>query len=406
MSQSFSYSAYTAVGDIEKGDLEAASLEAAATELTGRGLSVFQIDPKSASGEGFLSRELFSSAELKAGQKEEFLRLLSALIGARLPVDQALRSATTTDDRSSLAQMVKRLHGRIIDGQTLSGAIEAEGNNLPLSWAAMMRAGESSGRLDEVLQEMSEAQVRSNRVASEIRSALIYPALLGGLAIITVGFIVTVLLPALRPLIEETGGNLPGPVAFLMGVSDSLRSYPFLWLAGIGVFIFAMMRTFANPATRQAIDRLSLRAPLAGTLAREINAAKICNTLGLLLDNRVEQLKAVQITRSVISNASYQSLIDDLLDHLQNGGLISEGFGREGLIPDQVLNLVAAGERSGRIAEMLRESGKIMEGNAKRSLDRLVGLLTPALTLMLGLVIGGIVLSVMTTLMSVNNAAF
>lgn len=406
MNDTFSYAAYTPEGDVEKGEVEAVSLQAAASSLAARELIVFEINPKSSGATGLFEQEFFVTKGLKPAEKEQLLRLLSSLVEAKLPIDQALRSISSKTDKSRLSAMVSRLHERVIGGQALSDAFGAEGDTLPPSWEALVRAGESSGQLDQVLKELAVEQERSNRISAEVRSALIYPTLLGGLAVMTVGFIIVVLLPALGPLIDETGGSLPAPVAVLMGVSESLRAAPFLWALGLLIFVFASVQTFRNEAFRTGWSQLGLRLPLIGNLLRQLNTARICSTLGLLLSNRVEQLRAVSITGTVVTHDAYKELLKMLYEHIQEGGALSRGLEKDDLVPEQVLNLVLAGEKTGRIAEMLLAGAKLMEDGSKRTLDRLVALLTPALTLVLGVVIGGIVLSVMTTLMSVNNAAF
>ena len=407
MASEYVYRAYGRDGKVEAGAIEAISEAAAAAMLTRRGLSVFEIRPEAASGKSWLERDIFAADKIKPSHQEEFLRLLAALLGARLPVDQALQSIGGEDLKSPLSLLSARLLERVQSGQALSDAVAAEEKNtLPVSWPALMAAGEASGQLAEVLGEMAVAQKRRNRISSEIRSALIYPVLLGVLAIVTVTFIIVFLLPALQPLIEETGGDLPAPVAGLMAMSGHISSHPLLWTLGFIVLGFGVFRISSQPAVRTVAGRLGLRLPIVGRLIRQLNAARISGTMGLLLSNRVEPLHAITITKSTVSHAAYAQLLTDLHAHLQNGGRLSEGLKADGLMPAQVINLVTAGERAGETASMLKEASAIMQTSSKQSLDRLVSLLTPALTLILGLVIGGIVLSVMSTLLSVNNAAF
>ena len=403
---SFRYEAYKPSGEVVRGSIEADTRTSALAELARSRLSVFKMNEAAASKDSLLSRDVFVRSAPTPNQRAQFLRELASLVAARIPIDEALSAAASEDQSPAAGALAFRLRDRVMAGKSLADAMLEEGARLPLAYSALVRAGEESGALDEVLNELATAQEQENDLAGEVRSALIYPGLLGVVAALSLVFIVTVLLPALRPLIEETGGNVPQPARALMWLSELVSARPLLSstiAASIGAAVF---QGISSRALKPFRDRLSLTLPALGHLTQELQSARICRTLGLLLSNRVEPLRALEITQSVASNSEFRSALRRARDDIQNGAQLGPSFRDRGVFPDQMIRLVEAGERSGQTPDMLRRAADLLERRGRRTVERLVALLTPMLTLALGLLVGGLVLSVMTTLMSANDAAF
>ncbi|MEL7111182.1 MAG: type II secretion system F family protein [Pseudomonadota bacterium] len=403
MSSKFDYQAIDRQGKSVTGTTEGNDRVSVLNALSAEGLQVFKLDEARAQSTSIWSRDLFSPDQVKPAEIAQFLRILATLVSAKLPIDKALSSVAGEGDSKALQALSSRLRDKVQSGRSLADAM-AEEEGLPPSLAAMVSAGEQSGSLAKVLEACATDQVRRVALSGQVRSALIYPFLLGVMALLSLIFIITILLPALQPLIEETGGQFPEPARSLHALGTSIQSAPVLWGGAAAAMIAGLFMLFSDARFRERLDRWALNAPIIGPLIRDTQSRTICSLLGLTLEHKVQPLRAVEIAKSVTRNGVFKSGLEKAGEDLKAGRSISVSFADHVPLQSQLTELIAAGERSGTLAEMFTHAGEIANEQAKRSIERLVGLVTPATTIILGLLIGGLVLSVMTALMSANDA--
>lgn len=403
----FRYKAYTAAGDVTEGDIEASSSAAAVEALHRRGLVPFATGEAGArsSDESIWNRELFGSGGLGRQALAAFTRELATLIGARLPLDEALRIAATQTRNKKLRKLANALLARILDGDALSQALAAEGETFPAHYVSVVRAGEISGTLEETFAQLADHLERQAEVRAKIQSALIYPFILLAMAVVAFAVIVAVLIPQLAPLFEGTGRTPPFAIRLFEDMSRSLEANWMIWTGGAVAAAGALAAALRDARVIHVLHRIKLKAPVFGATASGFEAALFARTLGALLKGGVSLLPALEIVETVSKNRAVRDALGRVVRDVREGAPLHRPLRDVGVYPDFAVRLVEIGEKAGRLDEMLLHAARIFETQVQRQVDRLMSLLTPMLTLAIGLGVGGLMMSVMNAILSVNDLA-
>ncbi len=403
----YSYKAYGPNGAIETGEIAAASRGTALEVLAHRGqLPVELSESGSVMPLSWWQREVFAPGRLSTAQLSIFTRELASLAKAELPIDDALRIvAAQPSIPPRLRQINADLVERVREGQSLSEALAAQNGAFPDFYWHLIAAGEASGSMGAVLEDLAVLLERSAEVRAQTASSLVYPAILVVAAAAAVGVITGVLLPAIMPIFEDAKATPPFLMTMLAGVHDALARNWVLMLALLGTLAAALLAAFNNETARFAIDRAVLRLPVVGRFIRERETARFARTLSALVRNGVPVLDSVRIAGGVMSNRIYAEAIRAASEEIREGGVLSRPLARSGLFPDLFLRLAVVGEETGHLDAMHLRAAEIYEASQQRQLQRLTALITPVLTLVIGVVVGGIILSVMSAILSVNELA-
>ena len=405
----YGYKAYDASGGLVEGEIVSENREKALEALHRRGefpIEVFagtvgQRQPWWNRDIVLLRRRTLSPASLAL-----FTRELATLAKADLPLDEALRIvALQPMIPSAVRRMTQAVLARVLEGQSLSQAMAAENGAFPEFVWRLVRGGEASGALGEVLDDLAGFLERSAEVRAKIFSALLYPMILMGVAPVTLAVIMGLLLPMVVPLLKDAGAPLPLIIRVLDGIREAVTGN---WAAAAAVTGAVIALAIGLPragVVRAAVSRLVLRIPLLNRLAGGREVARFTRTLGTLLKNGVPLLDATRIAGGVLGNGTYRAAIETVTTELKEGAPLSRTLGASGLFPELALRLVAVGEQTGQLDTMLLRVAAIFEVTLQRQLDRLTTLLTPVLTLGIGLLVGGLMVSVMGALLSINELA-
>ncbi|MFA5949753.1 MAG: type II secretion system F family protein [Hyphomicrobium sp.] len=403
----YRYKAYDQRGSLTEGEIETRTREAALEALHRRGY--FPLDVAESKADPVLrwwEREVFGDGALPLAGLALFTRELATLIKADLPLDESLRIVSLQPLIPSRVRACTRaLLEAVRGGASLSGAMSARGQDFPEYYWRLIQAGEASGSLSEVLDDMSGFLERSNEVRAQVGSALLYPAVLLFAAAIAVGVILTVLLPTVLPLFKDAGAAPPASLQFLVDAEAFVAGNWALVLAlaiGLGVALFAASR---NAGLRLWFDRTLLKIPVVGVLSGNRETARLARTLATLTRNGVPMLDAVRISGAVLGNRAFIAAVADAGEALKEGGSLSKPLEQSGLFSELSLRLIAVGEQTGQLEPMLMRVAGIYEATVQRQLARLMTLLTPALTLFVGGLVGSLILSVMSAILSVNDLA-
>jgi general secretion pathway protein F len=240
---------------------------------------------------------------------------------------------------------------------------------------------------------------------AKVLSALLYPAILLVVAGLAVTMIMAVLLPAIVPILRDAGAELPFIVRVLDGIREAVAGNALLSIglvAGCAALIFILM---ATGTLRRLLSRLALRLPLIRGIVMRREVARFSRTLGTLIRSGVPVLEATRIAGGVLSNLSYRSAIETVTEQVRQGAPLTRPLSASGYFPEVALRLIAVGEKTGQLEAMLIRVADIFETALQRQLDRITALLTPFLTLAIGLIVGGLIVSVMSALLSINELA-
>jgi general secretion pathway protein F len=417
----FHYKAYTERGAVTAGTIVAEGLDAAVDALYGSGLTPFEThgvadhaversNPSSAPSReaetSIWKRELVRSDRLSLKELTAFTVELASLTHSGLTLDAAFRIIAGPGASPKTARLANGLLKDVLAGLQLSEAMAQRSDVFPSDYRAILAAGEAGGVTGQVLKQIAELLARRLEIRNKIASALVYPLILILMSLVSVVVIVFVLIPSISPIFVDAGLPLPGILHFFEEVQDNwLIVLLAVALCGAAVFVL-WGKAKQNPEIMLGVDRLKCAAPMIGGFIRNREAGGFARALGTLLVARVPLMSAMQTARALVTNRHLNALYEGAIKRVPEGTPLHRAFDSDGLLPPASLRLIAVGEESGQLGPMLIQVAGVIEADLQRRIERMVGLLTPALTLVIGGSIGGLIMHVMSAVLSINNLAF
>lgn len=397
----FRYQAINAAGEQLDGDMEAHDANAVAHRLQNMGYMPLRVD-ETRTGGGMLS---FGARRGKVGQDEiaMFTREIATLLKAGLPLDRALEIVINLSDNEAVRELVGQIREDVRGGATLHSAMAARGGVFSRLYLNMIRAGETSGTLATVLARLTEFMERSKELRETVRSALIYPSILVVVAALSVVVLLIFVVPQFTQMFEDSGKALPLPTQIVVGLGEFLQEWWWALLAGIYIAYLFMRQQMANPDSRYHWDARFLGMPLVGELVARIEVARFSRTLGTLLANGVTLLSALSIVRETLTNSYMAERLDGVIAQLREGKGLGRPLLETGVFPGLAVHMVMVGEETGRLQDMLFQVADVFDREVQTAVKRMLGLMEPVLILGLGLIIGGIIMSILVAILSVNE---
>lgn len=399
----FSYRALGLDGTLQKGTQEAPSAADLAVQLQKRGAMVLGITPAGRGG-GLLSLELGGTA-LRRGELTEATRELASLLAAGQDIDRALRLMAEEAPNKRIGAVLSRVRDSVRDGMPLAKALQREPKSFPRLFIGLVRAGEAGGDLAGTLERLAGLLERQRSLTAAVQSAMIYPAILLLAAIGAIVLLLTQVLPQFVPLFAENGLALPASTAFLLGLGNAVSAYGLYGLLALAALGLGLRQALTRPEIRLVWDRLMLRLPLTGGIAREILAARLSRTLGMLLANGVALLPALGIVQEVLGNKAAQVAVGAASESAKTGQGMSHALGAAGIFPSRLIHLLKLGEETAQLGPLSLRAADMFEERTRLALQRLVALLVPAITIFMGAAVAGIVSSLLLAMLSLNNVA-
>ncbi len=400
----FAYRAYAADGRTRAGTVEAQTRQRAVAQLRAEGLQVFSIAPATAGPASVWRRDLFGRDRVNDAARVAFLREFGTLLGAGLTVDRALRLTGRQAGRA-LKPVLSDLLERVVGGASLSRAMAAHPQAFPRDMVDIVRAGEATGTLVDVVASLTVSLERRDAVRRHLASAMIYPALLILMALGTVGLIVGALVPALAPLFEGSGQAPPFVIRAAGALGAGLAAWWPAILAGVALTALALVRFWGEPGFAALRSRLALRLPVVREVVVGIELGRICRVLATLLQAEVPVPDAVAATAPLAGNRVVRLALDEAGRRLTEGGSLASGLGRLRAYAPSTLNLIASGEQVNRLGPVLAHAAEMHETQTRQRIDRMLALFTPLVTIAIGGLIGGLIVSVMGAILSVGQLA-
>jgi general secretion pathway protein F len=398
----FEYKAVAPSGETVQGTMEAASLDLVILKLQEAGNIPLQARE---SGTGGFSLGGFSLGRRGMNTREvgEFTQQLSTLLGAGLPLDRSLQVLGDLAENDRVKRTVSEIRDKVRGGGSLSDALEEQHGAFNRLFVNMVRAGEVGGTLDVTLARLSEYLERSRDLRESIVTALIYPIMLLLLAAGSLILLLVYVIPQFTPIFEELGGDLPFITKMVLGVASFLQN--FWWLIAVAVAAFAwwFRRMLADAEKRFIWDGRLLATRWVGDLVAKMETARLTRTLGTLLTNGVPLLSALSIARNVISNTVLRKDVSDASREVKTGGSLARALAKGERFPRLALQMISVGEETGQLDVMLMKVADAYDTDVRNTIDRLLSVFTPVVTLLLAVLIGTIVLSILMAMLSVND---
>ena len=404
---SFRYRAMTANGSIVTGVLDAASEAVAIEEIRSRGHYPIEARDGGAAksswrellGKDITPKVRFSPRGLVVATQE-----LAALLQAGLELDRALEILVNLDETKPMRPVLQRVLEDVRGGTAFADAL-AESPAFPKYYVNIARAGEQGGDLRSALEQLGEYLGRSLAVREAVISALIYPAVLLATAGISVIVVLVFVLPSFKPLFAEAGKALPPETQLVMDVGDFMTNWSWALLIGAAILGFALRRALKDKAFKRRWDGLMLRLPLLGPLFAKIDVERFSRTLGTLLKNGVSLPAALVVTGDTLANTVIADAVRGAATGLKEGDSLSRYLRGAGKFPSLALDMMRVGEESGQLDGMLLRQAELYEREIRHTIDRLVALLVPVMTVLMGLLVAGLIGSILIAILSVNDLA-
>ncbi|HEB94873.1 MAG TPA: type II secretion system F family protein [Sedimenticola thiotaurini] len=402
----FRYRSIAPSGELTEGEMQAAAEAAVISHLKEIGHLPVRVEPtveqRRQAGPGlFRTRRL-----LTRGQLAVLTRELARLVGAGVSLERSLGILEEVAETEAERLLLLRLVEAIRAGSSFADAVEAEGAPFGRLYVSMVRAGEEGGALPLVLDRLAGYLEESQAFRADIGAALIYPVILLLVSVVSLVLLLTLVVPQFQRMFDEAGALLPLPTRIVIALGDWMQQYwwtlPVLALVGL----LGVPRLLERPRIRLAWDRFQLRLPLLGPLIRKIEVARFCRTLATLLGNGVLLLPALGIVRETLGNRALAESVGRVAERLKRGETLSGPMLEEGRFPRLACHMVRVGEETGRLETMLVDVADIYDREVRQGLKKMLGLLEPLLILVLGVLIAGIIFSILLALLSLNELAF
>jgi general secretion pathway protein F len=403
----FRYRAIGPTGDVQTGMMDAATEAEVVARLQRQGAMPMRAEP--ANSESWVTAlwhaEFTTRKGLRRQETADFIRELATMLSAGQDLDRALLYMHETASNARVRTMTAGLRDIVRDGGPLADALGRYPRAFSRLHVAMVSAGEASGQLAPTLARLADLLERQQRLAASVTSALIYPCLLTIVAIGSIALLLTEVLPQFVPLFEQSGAKLPASTQLLIAAGAFVTQYGVFMLLGLAVMVLVARAALRLPRFRLAVDRLLLRVPIAGGVLREVLAARFTRVLGTLLVNGVSLISALGFVRDAVGNRAAMEAVDRAAASARAGGGLALPLAAARVFPLRATHLLRLGEENAELGPMALRAADIHEERTRIALQRIVALLVPAITIIMGIAVAGIVTSLLTAMLSLNDLA-
>jgi type IV pilus assembly protein PilC len=401
MSATYAFRAVDAAGAKVKGEVDAASTGAVVELLRTRGLIALEVNLKGKSME--LSLDRF--ARIKLDEIAMMTRQLSTMISSGLSLLRALSVLEVQTENPRLKAAVVGVRQDIESGKSLSAALERHPKIFSPLYISMVRAGETGGFLEDVLVRVSDHLDAQARLRRQVRSAMVYPAVVISVAIGVLTAMLMFIIPVFANVFKQFDAKLPALTQFLMSVSNTLRGQWYLVILGVLAVVFGFRHWKSSRSGRPVWDRAKLKAPLRiGSIVHKIALARWARTLASLVTAGVPMLEAIDVTGQTAGNTLVERAMTSVRASVQGGGSIAAALAKESVFPALITNMVRVGEETGALDSTLAKVAEFYEEQVEAAVKALTSILEPAMILIVGGIVGFMVIAMYLPMFDVYNA--
>jgi general secretion pathway protein F len=398
----YQYRGYRNDGGAATGIVDAENVKVARLKLRKEG--VFPTDvveqgqaaPRRAEGRGIrVTHPIGRAAALSSNDLALMTRQFATLLVAGLPLVDALGVLVDQAEKKPVKALLADIREQVRGGKALSVVLDTYEKDFSAIYVHMVRAGEASGALDQILFRLAEFLEKQLALKNKVTNAILYPALMLVVGVAVLFFLMTFVVPKITAVFASMKQALPWPTVALMSVSRVFADY---WMILVGVLlgVIVLTRRFVRTeGGRMLADRVTLRLPLIGDVARMVSISRLTGTLATMLASGVQLLDALDISKRVMNNRVLEETVEGARQNIREGETIADPLKRSGEFPALVTHMIAVGERSGEMEEMLRRVSQIYDGEVERVITRLTSLMEPIMILVMGVIVFFIVVAIL-----------
>jgi type IV pilus assembly protein PilC len=390
----------TAKGVIKKGEMEGPNEAAIRIHLRQQNIVPTKISTK--------GKEISFSLPYKKKVKQRsvaiFTRQLATMIDAGLPLVQSLEILSAQQEEKVFKNIIREIREDVEGGSTFAGALKKHPVTFNDLYTNLVVAGEEGGILDTILTRLANYIEKSEALKKKVKSALIYPATIVGVAVIVVAILMIFVIPVFENLFKSSGQALPLPTLIVVTLSKLIKKYVVIFIPAMILLIYLFRKYYQTQNGKAVVDRLLLKIPVFGSLLRKVAVARFSRTLGTLVSSGVPILDGLIIVSRTSGNKTIETAILNARASIREGETIAEPLARSGIFPPMVIQMISVGESTGALDSMLSKIADFYEEEVDVSVANLTSLLEPFLMIFLGVVIGGVVISMYLPIFSMASA--
>ncbi|MDD4699623.1 MAG: type II secretion system F family protein [Oscillospiraceae bacterium] len=394
------YSAIDATGQNVSGTLQADSEDACRNLVIQRGLYCLTIKPAS-----FISQSItFRIPKLTAKELSIFCRQFSTMLTSGVNVVKCLDILSNQAERTDVKIIIRKVYDSVQKGKSLSESLRAQNGAFPDIFIYMVESGETGGDLDGVIGRVADHFDKTVKVNNKVKGAMMYPIILSVLTVLVVIIMMVVVLPVFITMFEESGAELPVPTKVLIGISDSLTGFWYIYISVICIIVTAWTRILKSTNGRLWWDKTKNTLPIVGKLNVIIVSSRYSRTLSALMKSGVALVKSLEITANVVGNKYYGQIIMKICEDIKKGTSLSLAMKKSKAFPMMMLSMITIGEEAGSIDEVLAKTSNFYDEESDAAISKLVGLLEPLMIVIMAGIIGFIVVSIMMPMYGMMTA--
>ena len=343
---------------------------------------------------------------VKAADLALITRQLATLVAAALPLEQALYAVAEQTDKPRLQNLLMAVRSKVVEGYSLADSMAEFPHVFDKLFTAMVAAGERSGHLDRVLERLADYTEQRNKLRGQLLQALVYPLVLTLVALGVIIFLLVSVVPQIVTQLATLDQDLPPITAALIAVSEFLQSFGPYSLLALLLAVVGLKRWLRVPARRDRFDAWVLRVPLVGTVIRAVNTARFARTLSILAASAVPLLEGLRITGRVLTNRAMQISVAEAADRVREGSSLRAALSQTKLFPPMMLHMIAAGEKSGELEQMLGRAADNQDRDFETTMNVALKIFEPMLIVVMAAVVLLIVMAIIQPILALNQAVF
>jgi len=401
----YTYKAYDDTGSVKAGIEDADSAREARLRLRRKGLHVTDIDEiesKAGKEQSAWTKRRMRKKTMR--ELPQITRQLATLLRSGIPLNDGLKALVEQVESRTLQVVFRDIRERINTGASFAEALEQHPGVFPPLYVSMIRAGEAAGNSDVVLARLASFLMRQAQMKNQVVSALMYPLIMLVVGAVVVSILMIKVVPELIALVEARDSVLPLPTQILKGITEFVGDYWVLMITAVILANMALSFTRSRPAGRYATDKIILNLPVVGDLFKKQAIARFATTLATLLKTGVPVLDAIKIVREIIANAVLQRILDDLHAAILRGADIATPLKKSGVFPPAVGYMIAVGEQSGELEEVLESIAEAYELEVDIATQRMTALLEPIMILIMAGLVAFIVMAIVLPMLELGTS--
>ncbi|HFD7914650.1 TPA: GspF family T2SS innner membrane protein variant LspF [Legionella pneumophila] len=393
----YQYQALKVNGSISKGVIEADSERHARQLLREQGLIPTQVQTLTQ------QRAASSKSKVSAADLALLTRQLATLLAAGIPVEESLRGVSEQTEKDKVRELIIGVRSKVLEGYGLAQAMAQYPNAFPELYRATVGSGEQTGRLDVVLEKLADYTEKQQQTRQKVQQALIYPLLMIIVSTAIISFLLTFVVPKIIDVFTESGQTLPPMTQLLINLSQFIKSYGLYSLVTMIVALIGFKKSLSNIKIKTAWHQFMLKLPIVSYLVKTINVARYIHTFGILFAAGVNVLETMRVSSSLVTNIVMRQAFDLATLRVREGSGISEALKETKFISPMAIHLIASGEKSGQLSDMMERSASHLDNEVNRLIETSLTLLEPMVILLMGAVVLFIVLATLLPIFSMEQ---